>query len=216
LAEFYEESFKFQQTHTIRNASAILVLQGLFRRYYYASTFEYTKTFIGPTYDMSYADPLILSMLATEQLEFVSSGSHYSRLEKVIKVASFPDSYKYLNVCVGKKKTRLYGKFPNCSSCWKCGRQLFTLELLGRLLDYDKVFDLAQYRASRTYLLAAILKSAYYAHQPNDLDVIDLARKSRKMYMFNDKFNGFLIRRAPKIMSKLLAELINPLNLQLS
>jgi hypothetical protein len=207
LVEFYTGDFTFQQTHTIRNAAGVLALQPLFRRYYYSSSFEYTKHFVGPTYDMSFADPLILSMLGTEDLEFVSAGSRYSRLDKVKRVASFPDSYGFLDVCVGDAQRRAYAQYPNCSVCWKCGRQLLTLELLGKLDAYREVFDLDRYRAARTDILASVLRSAYCKKQPNDLDVIRLARSSGKFRVLNDRMLDTLLPLAPERTSRWVARL---------
>lgn len=206
LADFYGD-FSFEGTHTIRNASSILAISGLFRRYYYSSTFEYSKTFVGPTYDMAYADPVILPHLSTEQTEFVSAGSRYSRLQKAIKVSEFRDSYKYLDVCVDRASARISREMPNCSICWKCGRHILTLDCLDKLREYASVFDIERYRRHRHRILAEILKSAYLKNQPNDLDVVELARNSGKFRLPSDRILSVFVRHAPSKLIRLATKL---------
>jgi len=179
LADFYMDDFTFQQTHTIRNIAAVLVMQRLFQRYFYASTFKYDEQFVGPAYDNAYADPLLLNLLSTEHLEFISSGSRYSRLDKVKRVAEFPASYPLLDVCtcsrVGASQDT-GNDYVNCSTCFKCRRQLYTLELLGKLEEYSDSFDLSYYKSNRTEIVTGFYFGVYTKSlNPNDMDVITLA-----------------------------------------
>lgn len=176
LCDFYPEPLNFQQSHTIRNAAAILLLGKLFRRYYYSSSFEYSKLYVGPTYDLSYADPLVLPLLSTEQLEFVSAGSRFTRLDKVRLVAGYPDSFEYLEVCAAIPEERASTKFANCGTCFKCTRQILTLQLLGEFAQYRGLFDMDRNAASHSVGLAKILWNANFKHNPNDVDVVSLAR----------------------------------------
>ena len=54
-----------------------------------------------------------------------------------------------LDVCVANPDKRLALEKLNCSRCWKCTRTLLTLEALGRLDAFEKVFDLPYYRTHR-------------------------------------------------------------------
>lgn len=207
LDDFYQGDFTYQQSHTIRGVAAIMTLQGMFRRYYYSSGYEYSNYFIGPTHDMASSDPIILPMLSTEQLEFISLGSRYSRLEKAIRVASYPESYKFLDVCVGNADGRAEQHKPNCSRCWKCGRQLLTLEALGKLDIYNAVFDLATFKRARTHIVAEILEQAYKDGFPSDQEVIEFSHLNKKIRLPMRPLLPYLIKYAPRRGIKLIAKL---------
>lgn len=157
LAAFYRD-FTFQETHTIRNASAILALRGLFKRYYYSSTYGPDDLHDGPTYDMATADPKILELLSFDGLEFVSSGQQFTRWEKTERVARMPDAQQSLDVCASLDK-RVSGHV-NCGKCFKCARQLRSFEILGCLKDFEHLFDMKAYRAEYPHLMANILNSS--------------------------------------------------------
>lgn len=160
LAFFYRGDFSFQQTHTIRNISAILVVQWLFHLYYYSSTYRYNDLFVGSTYDMATADPTILSLLSTEQLEFISSGSQYTRWDKILRIVNLPDAQQMLDICAVDASEKKIGKFLNCGKCFKCARHLFSLELIGRLHEFENLFDMNAYWSERPHLIANILNSS--------------------------------------------------------
>jgi len=143
----------FQLTHTLRNISVALVLQKLIIRFLYASALKYEDCFVGKTYDMAYADPMAAHLLSTETTECIATGSQYSRVEKTIRIADLPVSRDYLDVCVSSASA------GNCSTCWKCARTLLTLEILGKLHLYDKVFDLAKYAQIRRNYVGKVLLS---------------------------------------------------------
>lgn len=134
----------FQNTHTARNVSAILLLQKLFSKYYYASAHKYQDCILKESPDGAVIDPIAIHLFSTETTEFISTGCQYSRVEKTIKVADFEPSYRYLDVCVNAVKTA-----ENCSQCWKCARTILTLEILGKQTLYDQVFDFNKYGAIR-------------------------------------------------------------------
>jgi len=144
----------FQQTHVPRNVSALLVLQKLFGKYYYASTYRYQDTFVGESYDLASADPCAVHLLSTETFDCISSGSQHSRVEKTKRVAMVDGADRWLNVCITPDAS---GR--NCSACEKCCRTLLTLELLGRLDGFSEVFDLDRWRTARTgYVTGTILR----------------------------------------------------------
>lgn len=172
LASFYKE-FTFQQTHTIRNMSAILAVEGLFHRYYYSSSYRYDDLKVGRVLDMGYSDPTILSLLTTERLEFASSGSQYSRWEKAVKLSEMPDAQELLDVCATDAAAKSETKFVNCGTCFKCARHLYTLELLGQLQDFERQFDIAAYLARRDDLLIDLLNASRYSTA--DAEVIKVA-----------------------------------------
>jgi len=150
LNDFYR--VKFEATHTSRNISAALVLQNLLAVFYYASGYRYEDCYVGPAKSPAYADPLAVHLLSTETLDCVSDGCQYSRVQKTMRVAEFELSRRYLDVCVSRKEIE-----GNCAVCWKCARTLLTLEILGKIEDYEDVFALDRYRATHRLCLARVM-----------------------------------------------------------
>ena len=169
----------FVQTHTYRNVAAVLALQKLFKIYYYSSSstlqeFELNYLYSGRT------DVYSLDMLSTDTTKFFSSGEIYSRVEKTEIVSTHPLSYKYLNVCVAAE--------TNCSRCHKCQRTLVTLDLLGKLDLYDKVFDLNDYWTHRSKYFGLVLGG-----WKNDLfkqEIYDAIKQDK----FHIPFSAYLYR----------------------
>ena len=156
LHYFFGDDIGFQKTHTLRNISVALLLQNGFGKYMYASTYDYTKIFVGKTYDIAYCDSIILPLLSTELINVFSVGSEYTRVEKTLKVAKSSISYKTLDVCVKPEYNNIY---INCSECWKCLRTLCTLDIAKLLFLYEEVFDLTKYKKKRINFFAKILSS---------------------------------------------------------
>ena len=138
----------FVQTHTYRNVAAVLALQKLFKTYYYSSGYSLRQFELNCS-DSSNYDVYTLDMLSTDTIKFSPSGESYSRVEKTDIVSTHPLSYEYLNVCVAAE--------TNCSRCFKCQRTLVTLDVLGKLDLYNKVFDLNDYQKYRSKYLGLVL-----------------------------------------------------------
>lgn len=145
--------FGFQETHTLRNTSVMMLFQGLISKLIYASTYQYRDISLSSTKDMAYIDPMLAPLLATEAFEVIPSGSQYSRPRKTELVAQLPESRKILDVCV------LPDHAGNCSGCWKCLRTLITLDILGVVDEYASVFDLDKYHRLRKGYLIEVLAS---------------------------------------------------------
>jgi hypothetical protein len=153
LDSFYE-NFRFQKSHTPRNASVALLLQRGIGRFLYASAFDYSNIEVEETYDSAYFDPITLPLLSTGNLDALSVGSEYSRVEKTLQVTGLEDAHEFLDVCI------LDDKPSNCSTCWKCKRTLLTLEIAGLLDTFEDVFDLDAYRSVRESYLVSVLNSS--------------------------------------------------------
>lgn len=157
LGAFYRgtQALHFQATHTLRNGSVALTFQAGARRFLYGSTYSWNDTWVRPTYDMAHAEPMLLPVLSTPRLELRCVGQEHTRVEKTRRIAALPIAHRHLDVCVSPGGDGAAG--VNCSRCFKCLRTLLTLELLGRLGLFEGVFDLAQYRRSRTGYVARLL-----------------------------------------------------------
>ncbi|WP_373530908.1 hypothetical protein [Vampirovibrio sp.] len=142
----------FQQTNTPRNISAVLILQKLFRKYYYASSCDYSKSFVGPIHDTCYSDPITLSLLSTETMECIPSGSQYTRSGKTKIVSELALSQLHLNVCVAPDEDA-----GNCGQCFKCLRTLLDLEILNKLENYSSLFNMTNYYRKRDWYKIKVL-----------------------------------------------------------
>jgi hypothetical protein len=133
----------FVKTHTLRNISALLVFQKLFRVYYYSAGYQTLNAKFNR--DSASYDAISLPLLSTENVAFYSAGSNFSRVQKTKMVSEFELSYNYLNVCLFKIK--------NCGRCLKCKRTLLTLDILGSIEKYRNVFNLdAFYKIKDSYI----------------------------------------------------------------
>lgn len=188
LGEILEVSFS--KTHTLRNISAALALQGLLGRFLYASGVAYADCFADAPPDIAYVDPMLVPLLSTETLECIPAGSQHSRVEKTERISDLEPSRRYLQVCASPSQ----GAEFNCSVCWKCLRVQFTLELLGKLDLYERVFDLARYRARRTAYLGDVLASTNHFQR----EVVRLARERGFRFPAAARLSALAQRLAPR------------------
>ncbi len=139
----------FQRTHTMRNMAAASIFQSEIDCYLYASTFGYGDLDLTATYDLAHFDPLLLPLLAPEGMRFLSANAGIDRVEKTRLTAGNPIAKQLLDVCVAPTAARAEAirNRRNCSRCWKCARTMITLDGLGHLDEFARVFDLDHYRA---------------------------------------------------------------------
>ncbi|MGB4243755.1 MAG: hypothetical protein WBK42_09410 [Dethiobacteria bacterium] len=165
-----------QKTHTLTSAAGVLLMQQWFKRYYYASSGDYQEI-INNGYKFKeigigmYCDPIILPLLSTESLEFISDGVQYTRTEKLLKILNYEPVYRYLNVCVSGDENH-----NNCSVCSKCCRTLMALNSLGKLDEFSQLFDIEKYKkkAELKYVCEQVLSQK---RDPFARGNIELARQ---------------------------------------
>lgn len=161
----------FQKTHTARNASVAHLLAPVADTFYYASSDTYLDAGVFPTYDVAYADSILLPLLSNDVMQLQSSGSRFTRGEKTKKILDVPKIGERLDVCVnhGHQSSKI-----NCGRCWKCMRTELTLEAFGALAQFEPVFDLNAYRKERQRYIRTISLSA----KPTEREAFDLARRA--------------------------------------
>ena len=178
-------NINFELTNTPRNLSAVLLLQKLFSKYYYASSYNYLDCFVGASDTAtSFSDPITLSLLSTETLEFIPDGSQYTRVEKTEIIADFNYAHKYLNVC--------FHEGENCSVCSKCGRTLLTLEILGKIEKFKNVFNLDKYNLFRNGYIINLLKKKETALNK---EILDFAKSKNYSFPIKNKIKSLLPHR---------------------
>lgn len=132
-------------------SSYIMSLQKLVSRYYFSSTcpasmFEFTE------HDMEHFDLFTLPCLATENVEFFSAGSEVSRFEKVDYISNIEWVKSTLTVCGHWAKDD-----HQCSQCSKCTRTMCELDILGKLEDFNKRFDINSFRNNPSFHYGYVL-----------------------------------------------------------
>jgi hypothetical protein len=170
-AYYGKKPLNFQGTHTPRNASVALLLQGGIGRYMYASAFSYPDAFVGATDSMGHSDTIALPLLATERLDVLSVGSEYTRVEKTLRVAAIAHSYSTLDICANPDRNP--DRAGNCSTCWKCMRTLLTLDIAGLLERYSASFDLDAYAHQRSKYISEVLLS----NEPLMREIVSFAKQ---------------------------------------
>lgn len=146
----------YRQSHSLRSAASASCLASGLRRYVFSGSYDYRLVTVAQTVDVAYVDPMLMPLLSTAAFEFVSGCAGMRRFDKTLLVADNAEAWKHLHVCIrrtgaadSQTKGRGRADFINCSSCWKCVRTIFTLELEGKLERFGAVFDLALFERSR-------------------------------------------------------------------
>lgn len=148
------------ENHTFMALSCIYAIQQAFSKYYYSAGISYhnfscTSKHPKGLLDSAYYDLLTLHIATIPHLKFISAGGAIDRISKTKIVASYKPAMKYLNVCVNSVE--------NDSSCFKCIRTMLTLDALGCLERFRKVFNVDYYKAHRKkYIEYMYIEGRFY------------------------------------------------------
>ncbi len=158
----------FPQNHLLTNTYssmfAVFCLQKLWRVYYYSSCLDFSQFSLknNELYDTAYYDLLLLNCFSLPNIKLYSEGAIKTRLEKVRQVSSFPVVKRYLNVCIRKEN--------NCGKCSKCKRTILELDVVGKLKEFNHVFDTEEYYRERDRYLGL----TYIKREINDMFYQDI------------------------------------------
>ena len=194
----------FLQTNTLRNISAILLLQKLFRNYYLASKNRF-DIFELNAFDNQDYDTLTLNLLSTESTNLYSAVSYMKRTEKTEFITNYKETFDSLDVCVHPNHA---DPRINCSECFKCLRTMLTLDVFDKLELYSGVFNLAKYRAHKNSFIGEIIVNRKNSHF--NQDIFDLLKEKKQLsgkhYLFalDYKFK-VLKKKGKKRFKKLFA-----------
>ena len=128
--------------------SCVLSMQAVIKRYYISSGCSYSSIKdLGRDNSMHHdlatsCDSFLIPLIQTERIELIIDGCQYRRVDKVRNMINWEIAQKYLNVCLIQKGE----DSTNCGKCSKCLRTLLTIEILGKLDDFSKVFDIEAYK----------------------------------------------------------------------
>jgi hypothetical protein len=168
----------FEENHTYLNVFAIYCLQKLWKAFYYGSWgVDLQQGFTladNELHDCAAYDVLSLDVFSTEGLKIFSEGTAFGRYDKTAHIVDFKPAHKYLQVCVS-------GTGKNCGHCFKCKRTLLTLDALGALEKFRKVFDIEAYKQSRNAYLRYLYR-VHIDHSDHMLsEVYDILKKEIPM-----------------------------------
>ena len=111
-----------------------LLLGGLVARYYVSSGCKFTTMGLYP--DGSHV--ILDHLLATETMETSHEDANVTRLEKILALSRWPDTYARLRVCFGATGVQPgQDAIANCCACEKCVRTMVSLDLAGALRNYS-------------------------------------------------------------------------------
>lgn len=165
---FYPSKYNFNMTCTPRHIAATLVLQKGIGKYLFSSSGTYEEVSVRPPF-ICFSDAVSVPMLSTENLQAISVGNEYTRVDKMLKIADFAVVQNSLDVCVAGTRA------GNCTACEKCFRTLISLEIAGLLNKFSDSFDLQAYHMHKNHHLASIIRGA----RPNTYakEILDFARE---------------------------------------
>lgn len=182
-SNFYLPTIRYGLNHTYSHSFAVLCLQKLFKTYFYASSGHRIEKF--SLENNSYADPSVYELLSLNcfsngNITFYSEGMAKTRFEKTKFIIDNELVQNNLHVCV-KKDT-------NCNVCFKCVRTLLTIDALGKLDRYNKVFDIDYYRKHKIFYY----KRLYWLHLMKSDLITETYEKMKDKLPFYIKLIVFL------------------------
>ena len=182
----------FVSLYSYRLCSYVFALQKLFGVYYISSGVAIKDTNFYNVDSDDY-DIFNLSMASTDNVIFYSSGGECLRTEKLNFISNNPVVRKHLHVCT-------YSDEGNCSTCNKCLRTMMSLDILGKLVDYENFFDIKKYKKNKRYVVRKMFAEKWHLYD----DLIDSAKKYG--YKFNniDKIIGKFIYKPGIYIKSLL------------
>ena len=159
----------FVRTHTMRNMAAASLFQSEIDHYLYASAYSYDEITIDSAATMANFDPILLPLIAPEGMRFHSANAGMNRIEKTRVVARDEIAQRMLDVCVAPaaRRAEAISQRRNCSRCWKCYRTMVTLDALGELGSFARVFDVDHYHERTADILTAVKKKGTKGSVPD-------------------------------------------------
>ncbi len=158
----------FPQNHALTNTYtsmfAVFCLQKLWKVYYYSSGSDFSHFSLknNDLNDTAYYDLLLLDCFSLPNIKLYSEGATKNRFQKIQQVSSFPLAKKYLHVCIRKEN--------NCGKCDKCKKTMLVFDAIGKLKDFNHVFNTEQYYKERdSYLGLTYMKKEIGNMYYNDI-----------------------------------------------
>lgn len=153
---------------SIRHASVILALQGLFKAYCVSSSYIFQSFSFHPE-NIGYYETAVLLCLGTDRTAFYSTGAASTRMRKLRRLSESPLAHRYLHPC-------MYALRDNCGACRKCLLTQSELYALGTLDRFSPVFDVEEFRRKRDVNLAKII--LWRKHSLSYSEILETCREN--------------------------------------
>lgn len=167
-----------------RLPAAVLALQKLFGVFLNSAGYEFQRFSFVPE-NSAYYELLVLSNLQTDNTVFYSAGGQVTRVQKLDALSNFAPARKYLHPCINAHR-------DNCGTCGKCIRTMGALYAIGKLEDFQEVFDVEAFYRNKNEYLANILSKGNSQHYGEVL----AAMKQHGIAMPPEALRLYRIRRA--------------------
>lgn len=148
IQDIFPEDFLAAECY--RNASAALLLQGLWDTFYISSSYD-TGSQCWTAENSGRYDFLLTRMFSTNSTQLHTIGADRKRIGKLKELGDSHVAKKYLHPCIYVTRDR------NCGHCSKCVRTLAALRALGEIEKYRSLFDIDDFNARWDEHLAYIL-----------------------------------------------------------
>ena len=117
-------------------------------------------------------DFILFDMCSTRNTKIFSTLATQERTERTEYIIDDTLTKKYLHVCI---KTIDDGPVHNCGRCYKCLRTLAAIDILGKLPEYETIFDQSYYKTHKAAIFAKYL--GYRAADPFFADILNFAKQ---------------------------------------
>ena len=145
--DFYRGGILYDTMY--RNLACTLAVQKLFRTYISSSSGNGGDQETGLFVPTQNYENLICENCKTETLDYISSDD-VKRFDKIERLADDLEVAKRLDVCFDTRYSDIHHlREKNCGECYGCLKTMVVLDLLGKLDQYEKVFELKNYYADR-------------------------------------------------------------------
>lgn len=135
--DYYRGAYGY--TAVYRNCACVLAVQKLIHTYYCSSAGWPDYFDLSLSEGSEHYETLLCNTLSTESCTFIIS-DYVTRIEKTRAISDWSIAHKHLDVCFN---------FKNCGHCAKCYRTLLTLDLLGKVDQFNQVFNIDEYKGNR-------------------------------------------------------------------
>lgn len=176
LTFFCDQEFSFAQYHTFCNVGVINLIKKHIAYYYYATGFA-EKEMIFSLKDSGLYENIIKKVLNYNEFTMYSSGGEVTRLEKTKYIFNNKIVQNYLDVCLNDSLPN--PDYLNCSNCLKCIRTMTTLDVLGKLPLFDKVFDINMYTKNKIFYWGDVLYHHYIMKDIFASEIIELSKNKK-------------------------------------
>lgn len=167
---------RFKTAHSFLNISCAFATQGFINEYHYASAYSIEQS-NQQSGDTSNFDHYILPELYSSYFNTKSTLGDKNRIERIEYIYDYKVAQEHLDVCTNSILAKKEGRV-NCTVCEKCMRTALTLDILGFLTIYEKVFDLKVFEMNKVSYIASLLVGDKSEH---DNELLNLLKRKDQL-----------------------------------